>query len=1173
MKKLKVFSLISIACSLAACRLDGPTGISGDGDSLRLQLSGSINQIYQTRVNDGGFCDGDVIGVYVVDYENGNPGTLLDNGNRATNVRHTFVEGANRWEPAYDIFYKDKKTPVDIYAYYPFAEISSVNSVAFEIQKNQSSSAMNGMLGGYEASDFLWGKTGNVMPSNSVVSVSLGHIMSSVRVTLVQGTGFEEDEWENTDRSVTVLNTARNVVIDLSDGSVALDEDGVKSEIIPYRNGNDYRAIVAPQTMDAQTKLFGITVGGMSYSFTKDEAVTFVKGKQNNFTITVNKKVGSGYELVLSGESITPWENDTVGHDAVSREYVIVDVDKAGTLDECVVNAGLDVKKIRNLKITGQITSRDFAVMKFRMPLLTALNLKEAVIVAGEDGNLGDNDTYYEACRDDEIPCYAMNKKESLTTLVLPDRLKYISGSPGGAKGAFAECRNLSGSLIIPEGVVEIGPASFISCESLTGTLILPSTLKRIGIVGEGTAYWDGAFKGCNFTCELKLPDGLEEIGVGSFAECRNLYGDLKLPENLKKIGHEAFMGCENIRGSLVIPQSITTVPSNCFNGCWMGGTLTLHDGIIAIGDGAFANNGFKGELYLPKDLEVINHNVFYNCDFSGTLVLPEGLRTIGDKCFAYNWRLAGVLEIPENVISIGAGAFAKCRSLEGIIFPKDLENIRYNSSWSEDGGAFQDCFGIGRIVCKGTVPAYVQEGAFHGVPKDNFVLEVPEESVHLYQSEVGWKEFKRISAYRNLVVRPQVATAINTSVSRNLVLDAEGEWVVESIPEWVSLDRTSGNGKTELTLTFSEMPAGQDRTGEVVFKLKDKDYRTRCKLTQYDYEYAEDEWITLQKASRGNGVNIVFLGDGYNAFDISEGRLLADMQQSVEHFFSIEPYRSYREYFNIYTAVSVSAESGVGTVNTIVYNRFGTTFKGGVNVSAKDRDFATIFRYVIDGENEVTEHNLNQTLVVMIPNTVDYGGICYMWDDGSAIAYCPKSDYGYPFDWRGTIQHEAGGHGFAKLGDEYIYHNAFIDNCGCACCGHMFELSQAFDKGWYVNLSLTGKMSEVKWNHLIFHEKYSHIVDVFEGGFMHSRGVYRSEQNSCMNNDIPYYNTISRQEMVRRIMEYSGEGYSFEKFVERDVIESAPGTRSGELTVLAGRQSMHRHAPVIVGSKPDLNL
>lgn len=1167
MKHLELFSLLSVLC-LTACTFDELIVEVDNEATEKIRLSGNIDQLYQTRVDDSGFCDGDAIGIYVVDYNGDTAGTLESKGNRATNVKHTFDEGSNKWDSAYDIYYKDKKTPVDIYAYYPFADIDNVNAVAFEIQKDQSTSSASDMLGGYEASDFLWGKTANVTPTNSVVNISLKHIMASVRVTLAEGTGFDKDEWANLEKSLVILNTKRKTTVDLATGAVTLTSETDNSAIIPYKNSGDYRAVVAPQSLTAQTKLFGITIDGMAYNFCKNEATEYVKGKQNNFTITINKKVGSGYELKLTSESITPWENDPVSHDAMSREYVIVNVNKAGTLDECIVNAGLSIDKVRNLKLTGQINSRDFAVMKYQMTLLAALNMKEVVIVAGTGGELSDGaSTFgsYAANKDDEIPAVAMNQKESLTTLVLPDKLKSISGTSGGARGAFADCTNLSGSLIIPEGVEDIGYAAFINCTSLTGTLSLPSTLKRLGRAEGYTAYSDGVFANCNFTCELKIPDSVEEIGMGAFYHCGNFYGELKLPSNLKLMGESAFEACEGLVGSLTIPQGITTIPANCFNGCWLGGTLTLHDGIIAIGDGAFANNGFKGELYLPKDLEVINHRVFYNDDFSGTLVLPKSLRTVGDQCFGYNWRLMGTLEIPENVISVGNGAFEECRSLEGIIFPKDLENIR--------AGAFKNCFGIGRIVCTGSIPAYVQDSAFDGVAKDNFTLEVPESAIHLYQTETGWKDFKRISAYRNLVIRPQVATAINTSVTRDLVLTAEGEWYVESQPDWVTLDKTSGTDKAELKLTFSQMPAGADRSGEIVFMLKDKDYRTRCKVTQYNYTYGEDEWITLHEATKGNGVNIVFLGDGYNAKDISEGKLLNDMQQSVEHFFSIEPYKSYRDYFNIYTAIPVSAESGVGTVNTIIYNRFGTTFKGGVNISAKDQDFATIFNYTIAGNNKVSQANLNQSLVVMIPNTEDYGGICYMWEDGSAIAYCPKSDYGYPMDWRGTIQHEAGGHGFAKLGDEYIYHNAFIDNCDCLCCGHVNELQSAFNQGWYVNLSLTGKMSEVKWSHLIFHEKYNQIVDIFEGGYMHTRGVYRSEQNSCMNNDIPYYSTISRQEMVKRILEYAGEEFSFEKFVENDVIQiNNTDSRSSE-TSLTNRPAIQRHAPVFMGKKPNLNL
>ncbi len=1150
----------------------------------KINISGDIDQHYVTRANDTGFCNNDEVGIYVVDYDGSTAGTLLSEGNRADNVMHTFDESAYAWKSAYDIYWKDNKTNVDIYGYYPFSAVEDVNSYAFEVAKDQSTEAEYGQLGGYEASDFLWGKTANVAPTDRVIMLSFKHMMAGTRVSLVEGEGFAEGEWAVAEKSVLMLNTVRKSIINLATGEVKADGDVPNTGTIPYKHGDDFRAIVVPQTVAAGTGLVSITVDGYSYIFRKDVDMVYNPGKQHNFTITVNKAEAGGLKFVVSSESITAWENDSVSHDANAREYIVINVEEPGTLENCIVAAGKEVAKVRNLKVTGKITSKDFAVMRFKMDRLAALNLKEVVIVAGEGGNLGSDEFGYEPCRDDEIPNYAMNSKESLVSLVLPDKLKYISGAQGGGRGSFFGCKNLSGSLIIPEGVIEIGDAAFNGCTSLTGTLSLPSTLKKIGNWQGYEPSYDGAFAGCNFVCELILPEGLEEIGLGTFQGCKNLYGEIRLPDGLKKIGYGAFAGCKNFSGSLTIPQGITIIPDNCFNGCWLGGTLSLHDGITTIGDGAFANNGFKGELRLPKDLEVISHNVFYNNDFSGNLVLPENLYTIGDRAFAYNWRLMGVLEIPENVISIGSGAFAKCSSLEGVIFPEGLESIRYNEEFFEDGGAFQDCFGIGRIVCKGAQPPYVQEGAFNGVAKDNFTLEVPESAIHSYQAAVGWKDFKRIAAYRNLVIRPNVATAINTTVTRDLVLNADDEWIVESQPDWVTLSQTSGTGKTEIKLTFSEMPAGTSydgastlgRQGEVVFKLKDKDYRTRCNVSQYDYEYAEDEIITLQTASKGNGINLVFLGDGYNAKDVSEGKMLRNIEEGVEHYFSIEPYKTYRDYFNVYTGVSVSAESGIGSVNTIIYNRFNTTAKGGVTLGGRngESDNKVIFEYACKAPT-VSQDNINETLIVMIPNTEDYGGICYMWDAGAAIAYCPMSDYGYPFDFRGVIQHEAGGHGFAKLGDEYIYHNAFIDNCSCTCCGHVFEFNGAKSLGWYENLSLSGKMDEVPWNHLIFHEKYNQIVDIFEGGYMHTRGVYRSEQNSCMNNNIPYYSTISRETMVKRIMAIAGEEYSFENFVANDVIDAssvATLSKAAEVGQYVRRGSQH-HGPVMMGSMPELDV
>lgn len=1125
------FFVALVAClALEGCAREKLDETGGDADGFAdvpIALSGDIAQVYQTRVNDGGFADGDRIGIYVVDYDGDTPGEMKTSGNRADNVWFQFNGGTRKWNSAREIYWKDKKTHVDIYGYYPFTAVEDVSSLSFEVRKDQSSEASGGELSGYEASDFLWGKAADVAPTSNTVNVSLSHRMASVRISLREGTGFATGEWADASKSVLVTGTGRAASIDLADGSVKVDGEADGSGIIPSRAGDEWRAIVVPQTLPSGTRLVAITVDGLPYGFARDDDFTFTAGKQHNFTINVNKKPEGDFEFVLSDESITAWENDPLSHDGVAREYVVVGVPTAGTLEQCIKNSGKDLEKIRNLKITGQIDSRDFETMKNKMTYLTALNLKEVRIMA------------YSPNKADCIPAFALAKKESLVLLILPDRLVSIEDE------AFCECVSLSGNVTFPEGLVSIGKAAFRNCQNLS-SVNFPSTLRNIGYeLGYNDSCWDGTFAYCSsLCCELILPEGLEVVGRGAFRHCPGLYGSLHLPESLKGIGDGAFMYCSGLTGSLVIPQSISVIRNAAFNECGFNGTLKLHDGITSIGENAFSGSHFKGELILPSELEVISADSFRKCEFSGKLVLPKTLRVIGNRAFAWNWRITGLLEIPDDVISIGAGAFAQCKGLEGVIFPEGLETIRSDvASGGDMYGAFIGCYGINSIICKGSEPPVVQNGAFDGVSKDNFTVEVPENAIVGYSTSAGWKDFKRITAYRNLSVRPNVATAINTKATRDFVLYADDEWEVAEHPEWTVLSQMSGKGKTQMSVTFTQMPRGAKREGKVVFKLKDKDWRVSLNVSQHDFQYAEDEIITLQSATRGRGVDIVFLGDGYSAEDISGGKLLKDIGEAVGDFFAVEPYRTYRDWFNVYTAVSVSPESGIGGVNTVIYNRFNTTAKGGATLGGRnDSDFAEILSYACKAPT-VSAETLGQTLVVMVPNTSDYGGITYLFDNGGAISYCPKSDCAYPYDFRGIVQHEAGGHGFGHLADEYIQHNAFIDACGCSCCGHVQEINEAKAKGWYGNISLSGKSNEVPWEHLMWHEKYSGIVDIYEGAYMHSRGVYRSEYNSCMNNDIPYFSTVSREAIVRRIMSCAGEEYSFEDFVANDRIVNLPET------------------------------
>lgn len=1165
MKRVKHTLLYLLAAGsmlLTGCSDDFFGDKTEQHDSNRIQLSGDIDQLAVTRVNDNGFCNGDVMGVYIVDYEGNKPGTLKVNGNRGDNVRHTFDEPNYKWNSAYDLFWKDKHTHIDVYGYYPFANPESIEDYQFEVQKDQSKATENGEMGGYEASDFLWGKVSDVAPTTSVIRLPMAHRMSNARVTLIQGSGFAEGEWANLEKIVLTANVARKASINLSTGDIKTAGSAESTMTIPSRTNDEWRTIVVPQTVAAGTTLFSITIGGVPYKFTKNEALTYVAGKMMNFGIKVDKQTGSGaYKLTLVSESITPWENDLVSHDATAKEYIVINSTPGG-LKNAITAANKDYTQVRNLKITGQINAKDFYFMRDSMLRLSALNLKEVRIKGW-----GKNEENEENM-DDQIPNSAfyfiqtVGGSNSLNRIVLPDTLKSIGSN------AFYGCKYLSGSLIIPEGVTEIKRGAFNGCIGLNGILSLPSTLKKLGNRGEddmgdeGTDYYGGVFQNCrNLTGNLILPDNLELIRGYCFSGCSGLYGELRLPAKLKRMGNCAFSSCSGFTGSLSIPQGITALPSEAFHNCGFNGTLTLHNGITNIANDAFANCHFKGELHLPKSLKVISENAFCNNDFSGTLTLPSTLTHIGSNAFAYNWRLMGILDIPQEVESIGENAFSNCKMLEGIIFPESMETIRQ--------GAFNECYGINSIICKGTMPAHIESGAFDGVAKDNFTLEVPESAISQYQAAPGWKDFKRIAAHHELVCRPSVACALSTEHKQKLVINAEGEWEVASKPNWCEVSPASGNKKTEVTLTIKGMAKNADsRDGKVVFRLKDKDYTHECSVSQYGYEYGEDEWITLQKATKGNngGINIVLLGDGFNAKDIASGKYLKDIKQEVEYFFGIEPYKTYRDYFNVYTAIPLSTESGIGTVNTIRYNRFNTTFTGGVGLKA---DYDEVFDYAL-GAPTVNKSNLNQTLIIMVPNSTDYGGICQMWEDGSAIAFCPQSTYGYPLDTRGVIQHEAGGHGFGKLGDEYIYHNAFIDACGCSCCGHVLEFNGAKSLGWYDNLELTGKMHSVGWSHLIFDDRYSDIVDIYEGGYMHNRGVFRSEPNSCMNNDIPYYSTISRESIVKRIKAYAGETYSFEDFVKNDkrdagIVESRAFGGNGDQRT----SGTYQHAPVFHKGSP----
>ena len=1108
-----------------------------DGGMIPLNINSSINQKH-TKATAEGFVDKDALGLYAVNYSDNNTsaGTLMAEGNQADNVKYVFDEANHKWNPVKAVYYKDVNTHVDLYAYYPYrAGISEVNAVNFEVAKDQSSEATDNELSGYEASDFLWGKAEDVTPTQSAIAISLSHKLSAVEVSLVEGNGFGEGEFEGLEKSIILTSTTRKATIDYATGvATALGYPQIDGIVMCPQSTGSWRAVVIPQTVAAGVQLFAITVNGMSYRFTQSDAVSYQAGKQLSVSITVNKKTPVGdLEFVLADTQIVDWAEDRNTHGGEARQYFVVNVTEPGTLGTTIEAMGKNPAKIKNLKVIGTVNADDFYFMRDEMTILEAVNLKESI------------------CQSNEIPDNAFKEKKSLIYLSFPEDILAI--------GQYAFYHSgISGPLILPDEIEIINAYAFSSA-SIT-SISLPKTLKAIG---------DGAFENNIFLSgNLTLPDSIESIGTSAFDNC-HFTGYLHLPDNLELLGRAAFHNSGTYTGNLEIPDKLSIINGSTFEGSTFSGSLVFEGNptfaesdYSSIGnEGAFEGCHFKGELVIPEGVVEIPGACFFDNDFT-TIIFPSSLRKIDDMAFYSNGTLMGSLDFPEGLVVIGKNAFEHCGQINDLYFPSTLTTIGDN--------AFNSCFYVVNIFCNAIEPPTVFSGAFNGIAKDNFTIEVPAQSVREYQSEPGWSDFRRIAAHYDFSVSREKIRALNAEQSSTYTLRAPANfnWNIQNKPDWVTVYPESGTGKTDITVTVSEMertsstfevnegtynnPSYQSyngRSGEVVFQLDEDgiDYTCSMEIEQYDCDYSDGYVQTYQTHSKGNGIDIIFVGDGYDAKDISQGIFLDNAEEGYEAFFNVEPYKTYKDYFNVYAVVSQSDDSGIGTVNTIKDSKFGTYF---TQNRIKVPEPEPLFSWAMKANNGA---DFTKALVINLLNASAYEGVCAMYADGSAIAFCPVSHDAYPYDYRGIIQHEAGGHGFGKLGDEYIYHNAFIQTCDCMCCEHpkgdddqgsSYGIFKSL--GWYKNLSMNGDAKQVPWAHLIYNPNYSDYVDMYEGGYMHSRGIYRSEATSCMNNNIPYYSAISRQAIVERILEISGEGFTLEKFYSNDSDAFGSTTKSG---------------------------
>ena len=370
-----------------------------------------------------------------------------------------------------------------------------------------------------------------------------------------------------------------------------------------------------------------------------------------------------------------------------------------------------------------------------------------------------------------------------------------------------------------------------------------------------------------------------------------------------------------------------------------------------------------------------------------------------------------------------------------------------------------------------------------------------------------------------------------------------------------------------------------------------------------------ERSLVPYMKQTKGSKPNVLaVLADGFTE---SELDFFEEMgQQAMDYLFSVEPYKTYRDYFTVYLCPVPSNESGAGVIDksgniiTPVDNYFGSRWPADsysnmtANASVIQNYLKTHIPELVSGE--LSSYTDVPTLLLI--NDIRYGGICHTY--GSGWAYCqvpyqkggssmrwsfPKYQAVNPRDnsqgsrltteaerdemgrhvgdWRNTVIHEFGGHAFGRLSDEYWNETTKYTAEG-AIAGHTYAVPYSMNvSGYYDNVPWKEELLDHLDEWVARNPDYAR-VSIFHGAQTSLYYRWRSEMTSCMIDNRPYYNLWSRILIVRRIMEKTGLTFDMADFIAKDVttdpIRPTADTTPEEIQRRAARARMVPEMPML---------
>lgn len=362
----------------------------------------------------------------------------------------------------------------------------------------------------------------------------------------------------------------------------------------------------------------------------------------------------------------------------------------------------------------------------------------------------------------------------------------------------------------------------------------------------------------------------------------------------------------------------------------------------------------------------------------------------------------------------------------------------------------------------------------------------------------------------------------------------------------WLRQETTSRSAASEtheVSLHATSNKGGMSRSAYLLFVREEDGVQKELatvKISQQggqvleSVDFSEDGKIdTLQQHAKGEGIPIVLMGDGFVDQELADGTYRRVMEKAMENLFTEEPVKSLREYFDVFmiNAVSENNDFGMGYKTA-----FSCKLAGGNSTVIKGDD-VSVQVYV---GKVLKEEKKRNSLAVVVLNTSVYAGTTYLgYQDGNgkfiefAIAYCPVIETLESEHFRQVLVHEAVGHGFGKLEDEYVYPDK-----GNVTTLEMQQIRTMQANGWAQNVDFTASKDTVLWASFLTDSRYQNeYLGVYEGACTYPKGAYRPSEDSMMNSNTCAFNAPSRKSLYEKVMKIGmdTEQVLYEDFVTFD--------------------------------------